>query len=136
MPSNAIVDAARKFEHVRFRHQGRSTAGVDCAGLLVLVARELGAEPLDVCTYDHQPDPATLRAVLAAQPCLREIPPRLRAPGEVILMADRPGAPAHHLAIVTDRGIIHAYAPARRVVETTFRAELEPAIDRAYRWRY
>ncbi len=122
---NDIVNAARGWIGTRFHHQGRlkktdtHKGGVDCLGLLIGVARELNL-PLsqyDEVDYPHYPDTEKLRQKLAG--CMQEIKIQDMRMGDVLLLAvdDSP----QHLAIVSELAgelaIIHAYAPARAVVE-------------------
>src|SRR5690606_30433438 len=51
----ALVTAARGFLGVRWRHQGRSMRGVDCAGLVVCALRAVGREPVDMAGYGREP---------------------------------------------------------------------------------
>jgi cell wall-associated NlpC family hydrolase len=106
-----IVDEARAHLGCRWIHQGRSRAGVDCVGLVIRVAHALGLSTFDTADYSRQPDPVRMRALLAEHmvPISR---PRI---GDVLLM--RFEHEPQHVAIVSDIGIIHAYAQARRVVE-------------------
>jgi cell wall-associated NlpC family hydrolase len=113
-----IVVAARGWLGTPFHHQGRvKGAGVDCAGVIVEVARELGVGDVDVRGYGHRPDSRELE-----QLCREHMTPvalQDAAAGDVLLiMID--GAPQHlafQTAIGGERGMLHSYAPARRVVE-------------------
>ena len=124
---DVIVEQARGLLGVKFHHQGRSRAtGVDCLGLLVLVAQALqltfeGA-PLharDRTDYGHNPDVGYLRSALERY--LTKVDADAMQPGDVglFLVDKRP----QHLAIISDYpvggeyGMIHAYAPLRKVVE-------------------
>ncbi len=51
-----IIDTARTWIGVPWRHQGRSRAGVDCIGLGVVVGRELGLAFIDTIHYPQRPD--------------------------------------------------------------------------------
>lgn len=113
-----IVAAARGWLGTPFHHQGRlKGVGVDCAGVIVSVARELDIGDVDIRGYGHRPDSRELE-----QLCHEHMTPVSLArsgPGDVLLiMID--GAP-QHLAFRTeingDRGMLHSYAPARKVVE-------------------
>lgn len=137
-----IVEQARALLGVKFHHQGRSAqTGLDCLGLLVVVASSCGlvldgkpADAHDHTDYGHNPDTAFLEASLA----------RLLAPvdeymsGDVVLfhINKRP----QHLAIVSDHpaageyGMIHAYAPLRKVVEHRLDERWKSQLHRAYRW--
>lgn len=55
----AIVSEARTWLGVPYQHQARNRAvGVDCAGLVIVVARAVGAVPadFDISNYSAQPD--------------------------------------------------------------------------------
>ena len=67
-----VVDCARSWIGTRFRHQGRSRSGVDCLGLLVMVAKECELEyggqflsDYDESDYGIFPDIEKLQAKLA-----------------------------------------------------------------------
>jgi hypothetical protein len=126
-----IVRAARGWLGTRFHHQGRikkndsHKGGVDCLGLLVGVAAELDLKladgrsltSFDEQDYSHLPDTDYLSKKLAL--VLRPIDPRHINHADILLL--RVDDSPQHLAIASDYslgfGIIHAYAPARAVVE-------------------
>lgn len=126
---NAIVDTARSYLGVPFVHQGRSKRGVDCVGLLVCVAQDLGIPVSDDLQYGLNPDPVHLRAKLAEN--LDPIAMTDVLPGDVYLM--RFDKDATHVAIVTDRGIIHALSTVRGVVEHRLDAAWRARIRAAWR---
>lgn len=129
---NEIVTAARRWLGTPFHHQGRVRGvGVDCAGLVIGVARELGIFHIDVTGYGHRPDDREMEHLVRAH--LAEIPLADAAPGDVLLMLI--GGRPQHLAIRTDVGIIHAYAPARKVVEHRIDEVLAARIHAAFRLR-
>lgn len=114
MSGEDIVVAARRWLGTSFHHQGRVRGvGVDCAGLVIGVARELGLMDFDVTGYGHRPDDQEMERLVRVH--LAEIPLADAAPGDVLLLLID-GRP-QHLGILTDIGLIHAYAPARKVVE-------------------
>jgi cell wall-associated NlpC family hydrolase len=49
-----IVAAARTYLGVPWRHQGRTRAGLDCAGLIVMVARDLALSDYDSTAYGRR----------------------------------------------------------------------------------
>ncbi len=120
-----MVAEARRLRGVRFRHQGRHHEyGLDCLGLLVVVGSRCGItlagqspHMIDRRDYSSRPDTVMLREQLGRW--LR--PVTQPQPGDVLLL-DILGEP-QHLALVSDYphpaalGMIHAYAPARQVVE-------------------
>lgn len=129
-----VVAHARGWIGTRFHHQGRlkktdtHRGGVDCLGLLIGVVNELDLRlpdgskfsDKDEAFYSHYPDTQHLREVLAE--VMQEIPIEGIEMGDVALLSvdNNP----QHLAIISDAavglGMIHAYAPARAVVEHGF----------------
>ena len=126
-----VVACARSWLGTRFHHQGRlkkterHKGGVDCLGLLVGVAGELGLRDrngrafieADSRDYCHLPDVVKLKTTLLT--VLDDVAVAAMQRGDVLLMTI--DGRAQHLGIVSnygcDLGIIHAYAPARAVVE-------------------
>lgn len=121
-----MIAQARQWLGVPFHHQGRSTAGLDCLGLLMVVADAIGlrfegkrASELDIPRYGARPEVAVLIARLEAH--LQPVAVSAARPGDIVLLKVQ-GSP-QHLAILSDypvvgeMGMIHAYAPARAVVE-------------------
>jgi cell wall-associated NlpC family hydrolase len=122
-----IIDAARSYRGCRYHHQGRTRAGIDCAGLLVCVARDVGISTAgDQMGYSRTPDGASLKQALD------NFGIRVDAfqPGDFLLM--RFDAQPQHIAIVTDVGIIHSYLSARRVVEHGLSDDWRARIVQAY----
>lgn len=124
-----VIAEARAWAGTRWHHQGRSRAGVDCVGLVIKVAHALGLSAFDIADYARQPDPAMMRALLAEhmEPIAKP------EPGDVLLM--RFEKEPQHVAIMTDRGIIHAYAQARKVVEHRLDSLWRGRIVGAYRFK-
>ncbi len=121
MMRSHIVDVARGYLGVKYRHQGRSRqTGVDCLGLGVCIARDLGVDVnLDEIPADYKrlPDGKTLIAgldkYLGRVQTWRE--------GDILLLALNSDW-CNHLVIVTPGlcrpfGIVHAYIMEKRVVE-------------------
>lgn len=115
----ALIAEARSYLGVRFRHQGRSRQGVDCAGLIAVCLIALGREPTDVEAYGREPLNQGLRAMLVenfGEPIAKAD----MQPGDVALMRFR-GEPSH-VGLVTDYpygglALIHAFAQVKKVVE-------------------
>jgi cell wall-associated NlpC family hydrolase len=118
-----VVAAARGWLGTPFQHQQRAKGlAVDCAGLIIGVARELGlvAPDFDVTHYPRQPDGVSL--LRWCEEYMVRIGQTAIQPGDVVVVAfdSRP----QHLGIVADYrhgglSMIHAYehAMVHRVVE-------------------
>ena len=110
---------------VRFRHQGRSRRGVDCAGLLLVSMAAIGRPIVDLEAYGREPLGDGLREMLIAN-LGESVPKDGMRPGDVVLMRFR-GEPTH-VALLGDYlyggcSLIHAYAAVKKVVEHRIDAE-------------
>ncbi len=138
--ASEVIAGARQFLGVRFAHQGRSAAGLDCLGLLLVTAQACGIrleeQPVtahDVRNYGARPDTAFLQQRLMRFLRPVEVP----QVGDVLLLkiAHSP----QHLALVSDYpvagelGMIHAYAVARKVVEHRYDAHWRAVTHGVYR---
>lgn len=134
MTADDIIRTARDVIGARFRHLGRDPAnGLDCAGLIVHVAKELDIVHDDLPVYPRLPSGGLLESMLDAQPELERVKGRPNA-GDILLM--RFGGDPQHLAILTaDNTIVHAWAIARKVCEHDLTDEWRRRIVRAYRFR-
>ena len=108
------IAAARAGVGTRFRAQGRTVGlGLDCVGVALLAAAgarvRLGPVPAYALGGLHD---ALLADTLAALGCRRVARPR---PGDLVEYQLAPGH--RHLALLSERGIIHAHAGLGRVVE-------------------
>lgn len=112
-----IITEARRWIGTPWRHQGRSRAGVDCVGLVVMVARNLGLEPEDVTGYARRQDGRTLLRHLHKQLDQKFIInwkigyigvfKESAFPIHVGFLSNREGVPT----------VIHAHARRRQVIE-------------------
>lgn len=126
-----IVAIARGYVGTPFRHQGRIPGiGLDCAGVVVCVAKELGLEgDFQEVPYGRYPHGATLQGICDEH--MDRV--SLFGLGDVLLMAWE--AEPQHLAIASDIGIIHSYAKAKGVVEHVLDPQWRLRIRGAYRFR-
>lgn len=122
-PRAAVVACARGWLGTPFHHQARlKGTGVDCVGLIIGVARELGlvAPDFDVEAYPRIPDGTSLMHLVALH--MRALPvDEPLQPGHVVVV--RFGAEPQHLGILADYrhgglSIVHAAASPGRVIET------------------
>ena len=107
----AIVAAARGCVGARFQLHGRQVAtGLDCVGVAALA---YGRDHVPAGYALRGGDVMTIKAAIEVAGFVRTGVP---CPADLLLLA--PGPYQHHLAILTDRGFVHADAGLRRVVET------------------
>ena len=139
-----IVAHARGWLGTPFHHQARlKHVGCDCLGLIVGVVDTLGLEDAngkklaayDEVTYSREPDGAYLTAKLTG--LLDEVPAAEARAGDLALFRIRENP--QHLAILTDYegglGMIHSFAPSRRVVEHRLDDEWKSKIIKVFRWQ-
>ncbi len=141
----AIVEQARTYLGVPFRHRGRTPRGLDCAGLVVRSYADLGVVLPDVACYGREPHRDGLMDAMRAAFGVpvwegRSLIDRavLRV-GDVVVL--RFEVHPHHIAIVTDDrhhglGLIHAYSPpggGGRVVEHGLDARWQSQILAVFR---
>jgi len=116
LAGSELVEAARDWINVPFRHQGRSRYGVDCAGLVVCAFKDLGIEISDRIAYDRRP----FNGELEGQAVHEFVRVQDALPGDVFLMSFA-GHPVSHVSIFTGDTIIHSYSTIGRVIEQRFR---------------
>lgn len=119
-----VVAAARKYIGARWSHQGRQDAYMDCAGLVVKVAADLGITHGDITGYPRHAADETL--MYLCRTYLDEVPSTDARPGDIPVMRF-PGT--RHIGIFGDYpgghlSLIHAYSRApRKVVEHLYTDE-------------
>lgn len=132
MDRKSIVDKAREYLGTPFRHQGRlKGVGVDCAGLIVCVAKELKLSDFDYTSYGRVPNSNELIAVLNEQ--LIKIKIDEVKSGDIYLMTF--DFEPQHVGIATENGIIHSYSSAKQVVEHGIDTTWSSRIKGAYRFK-
>jgi cell wall-associated NlpC family hydrolase len=107
-----FLEIARSWIGVPFHHQGRSRAGIDCAGLPEAILREAGCLPdhySQSANYGRRPS-AELAAALNEW-CL---PVDNLEPGVIITIRWPKTQDASHVAIYTGKDLIHAYRPSKK----------------------
>lgn len=117
-----VVIAARDWIGTPYHHQARiKGVGVDCIGIVIGVARELGAvaQDFDITNYSRMPDGKSLMRL--ANQYMRPIVHRDMMAGHVVVVTfDRD---PQHFGILGDYchgglSIIHAASKVGRVIET------------------
>jgi cell wall-associated NlpC family hydrolase len=111
-----VIEEARSWVGVPFRHQGRDYSGIDCVGLPIVVGQSLGLfdQRLDIANYGRLP---TGELVERLREHCRPIPRAV--PGALVVIAWT--KLAAHVAVFTGETLIHAYESVGRVVEHGYR---------------
>lgn len=129
---SAMVAAARACLGTPFHHQGRLPGhGLDCIGLIVVSARAAGLKVEDRANYARRPDGNRLvEALLAHGAVLRED----GGAGAGDILAFRYDGQPQHVALATGADtMIHSFAPAGAVVETSIGAYWRRRLAGVYR---
>ena len=117
-----VVTAARTWIGTPYQHQQRiKGVAVDCAGLVIGVARELNlvTENFDITGYSPVPDGTSL--VLNCEDYMTEVPKQNMRPGHIIVV--KFDSEPQHFGILSDYihgrlAIIHATSRYMKVIET------------------
>lgn len=111
-----VVEVARTWVGVPFRHQGRDGHGIDCVGLPILVLQELGLLGKEFSTeaYGRLPTGEIVERLRAVCTPLEKA-----LPGSLVVIAWT--KIAAHTAICTGDTLIHAYEAVGSVVEHGYR---------------
>lgn len=116
---NEIVARAKEYDGVRWRHQGRSMeTGVDCAGLLACVGKDLGITNFDSLQYSRRPNPRRFKQILLQAGCI-PINAGQVANGDILRLAESKHPVHVGIYEKDERGqewIIHSWAITRKVV--------------------
>ena len=112
--NNEAVARARALVGTRFRPQGRTPAhGLDCVGLACAAFNI----PSAIVPPDYRLRGCDRRRIeVGLTSFFRRVSRKSALPGDLLLLsvaADQP-----HLAVMTERGFVHADAGLRKVVET------------------
>lgn len=123
-----IVETALSCVGVPYLHQGRSRDGMDCVGLLVVIANEIGFEYVDYARYRRAARWTLLYVHLARngfspRSCGREL-------GDVVVMNMWvPGS--RHVGVFCGDCVVHVNSA--RCVSTPIE-NIEPNIDEVLAW--
>jgi cell wall-associated NlpC family hydrolase len=129
-----IADAARKYIGVPFVHQGRSSEGLDCVGLLVQVAKDLGYEVQDFTAYSLRPRAVQLMELIGNSCDRVDGAPQ---PGDILVFAMIGPSWPQHAAIKTEPGMIHSFKGGpNKVVEVGFDDHWQSKLHSTWRYRW
>jgi cell wall-associated NlpC family hydrolase len=115
-----IVDTARAWVGTPFRHQGRTREkGVDCIGLVIGVAAELGVQL--TAPADYSESPASNLVISYSDQQAIPVPGNGLRPGAVAVLWGWNRNEAQHFAFIGSHAgrptMIHAFSRAGKVVE-------------------
>lgn len=131
---------AMTYVEVPFQHMGRSRQGLDCVGLLIVVAKDYGIEPLDSPHYGREPARNNNSFQLAdyLRQNMGEPVDRPYRPNDVLLMKLRPRFAPSHVGLVAPHphglGIIHSYGQIGRVAFQRIDAARHSQIVEVFEW--
>lgn len=129
---------AREFIGTPYLHAGRNRYGVDCAGLLALVAEDLGVETYDDRNYSRHVNAERLRGIL--DKTLRTLTDSEETDLGDVLLFEVQGS-AQHMGIVSGKDewgnwlFCHAFETVGRVVEHPLRLVWAEHLVARLRWR-
>lgn len=121
-----FLSAARSYLGTPWRHQGRDRHGLDCVGLIVASANDVGIEANDLPNYRRANRSEFLSAVMAHTKALSSLP----RSGDLVVMRDHI-APIHIGILSVEDGrrtLIHAATRRRAVIEEIITPELNAGI--------
>ena len=137
--ANDIIHTAKGLIGVPYRHQGRSRAGLDCAGVIIVVGQTegvMGEEAEVTKAYPRRPDAAKFAAAMIEAGLIQR-PFGTQEHGD-ILRINTAGWPVHlGLYEIDENGMewyIHAYLPHKKVTRDPLTPEVRRAICSV--WRY
>ncbi len=128
--TSLAIEAARACLGTPFHHQGRQAGlGLDCIGLLAVSLKAAGYDIRDRADYARRPDGKSLIAALdehGAKP-VQDI-----QAGDILVFR-YDGQPQHVALATSAETMIHSFAPARKVVETSIGAYWKRRLTGIYR---
>lgn len=126
-----VAEKAKEYVGVPFRHYGRDKNGVDCVGLVLAVAKDLGVSSYVPKPYSRLVDPEELLGQLEG--VCNEVPVNRVNPGDIFLTKVR--GVAQHLMIYTGSTVIHSFEPTGYVVEVSYGSYWTNRVHKAFRWK-
>jgi hypothetical protein len=138
-----IVKSARSYKGCPYHHQGRVRDGMDCWGLIKLVADDNDLFFYDETDYKTKPDPVRLMEVVRT--ACQEISIDDASEGDVLVFWIKRGIPQHFGIITEIKGdvikVVHAFANVKfgkrfgRVTEITLNEKWMNRIHSAFSYK-
>lgn len=126
-----IVAEARMWIGTPYHHMGRVMGhGVDCYGVIEMVGRAMGVTIPEGISYSRIPDEEELIRNMDTYAVNIQVSEARM--GDIILLPWL--RKIRHMAIITDKGMLHAYEPEGRVVEHSMSDAWKRRIRRAYQY--
>lgn len=134
--ANDIVLIANGLVGVRYRHQGRNEMGLDCAGLIIVVAQLLDLTDKDTTSYSRRPNVSEFTAFMIETNCT-QLPYGEHEHGD-ILRFNTAGWPVH-IAVyeIDERGqewYIHASILHKKVTRDPLTPKVKDTISSVWRF--
>ena len=127
-----IVVIARSYLGSPFHHQGRVKDGIDCAGLIFVIGKEIGS-PVEDCVYKRKPTRGIIMGQLGKS--LDRIDIESALYGDILVFWVYKKGYDQHLAIKSDKGMIHTYADIGFVAENGLNDFWSKRIMAAFRYK-
>lgn len=129
-----VCNKALEYLDTPFHHQGRLKGiGIDCAGLIVCIAKELDLPYADMKNYARIPDGKSLREILknntAKEKTLNEA-----QPGDILLMRFL-NEPQHVALLMPNNQIIHSYMAVDKVTIHNFDDKWKKRVLSVYEYK-
>lgn len=134
--SDEIVQIAKTLIGLKYRHQGRGKGSIDCVGVPIYIAQELGLSSWDTMDYGPRPDLHRFNQLIIETGAKR-IPLRGLSHGDMVQVSWEGSAPVHvGIMEIDERGypwIIHAFMPHRKVTRDPVDAKMQQSFVAAWR---
>jgi cell wall-associated NlpC family hydrolase len=115
-----VVEAARECVDLPYRHQGHTKRGLDCIGLIILVAQKFGFDTSIPRGYSSQPQARQVLVGAEATLWKPEDQSKIQ-PGDIAVFWGWMAAEPQHFTIIGQKAngltVIHAYSKFMKVVE-------------------
>ena len=131
-----IVRVANTLVGMKYRHQGRGQGSIDCVGVPIYIAHELGLSTWDTTDYGPRPVLHKFNKLIVKTGATR-IPMKDLTHGDMVQISWEGAAPVHVGIIeIDERGqtwVIHAFMLHRQVTREQVDAKMQRSFVAAWR---